>query len=819
MMQYLILLMGFWLARAVPETYDDPVVRPQADEQDLAGVLNAKIEVPGLPSGGSTPTPAPTPAGTTLSPTSVSGGGSDDLVVISSFDSHLAVVVPGLIVFVVCHIWVAFTREKWVQFYQRRVSRTGDESHVEAPGGLNYFSALRFVIMASDEDLIKHAGFDAYIFIQAQEILVEICGVLGIVGVIILFPIYDRGGNSQPDGYERLSIGNLVNGSNELWAPAAFVWMATMLAIRILQRNMVDIEILAKAYKLNAFGREYTVLVQNIPDEFRFENGVRSYFQGVFTADSVFSVRIVRKVDKLRGLLADLRFHYKALLTARLHKKKKKTKPMKWVVGSGPLELIARVVAGKEADDIKEFASDNISDLNDGGPSQPDPSFLADIESHRKTLASLNFPEGRHHRRIHEEQNELEQDETDLAEDTINSTPCCWRTTAVRVDAIRYHDLVCKYLRRKITDERGNNHEAAAASFVTFNRLTTAAMAAQTVQLDKEGMDISIAPEGRDILWTNLEKLAPETREARESSTYCSSFWLKVTWAIPIAFVAAISSIESLQRYLPGISTILSANPTLGALITGLLPVIAVSILNGLLPDIYAQLGIYRGIWTKSTLALYVLQNYHYHIVLHSFIVLTIAGSVFQSIQSILTNPFALFSLLGQSIPAFATFFLNFVTLAAFSTVAQRLTQFAPLAIGIITESLVNSENDKDSAFDPGPVDYRRDWGTDLLIWTICVSYAAIQPMVMVMGMFYYAHNYVVSAYRIIYMHRPEFETAGLFVVTVYQRICAGLILSQITIIGVLSAKFAFLQVRLHPNLNTNPNSNPNPSFNPNPMP
>jgi len=125
------------------------------------------------------------------------------------------------------------------------------------------------------------------------------------------------------------------------------------------------------------------------------------------------------------------------------------------------------------------------------------------------------------------------------------------------------------------------------------------------------------------------------------------------------------------------------------------------------------------------------------------------------------------------------------------------MASFTDFGLGVFYASLAETEEDKDAAFDPGPMNYKSDWAADLLIWTLCYCYAGIQPMVMLMGMVYFAHNYVVNVHRLIFMMGIEFETAGSFLTGVYARTCGAMILGQVTIIGVLLSKLAFLQALL----------------------
>jgi len=827
---------------------------PQTEGQSFASSISGKFSPSSSPctcpaNSNSSFSASVTPSPTTVSAsnTSSTDGGSDDdqAVKVNSYSAHVAVLIPAIITAAVAHVAFFFLRDKFPQFYQRRTTKTSSPAEIEAPADLTYFKAWALVLKASDVDIIKFVGLDGYIYLRFQQICLEVMTVLGLIGTVILFPIFKNGGGDQEEGYERYSLANVERASSKLWAPAMFLWFASIGTLLLLEKSMDTIAAFAKAYKLNAFGREYTVLVREIPEDFRFESAIRSHFQGIFRAEKVFAVNMVERVETLRELYCTYREQFKAELVAARKQalSKKDTPPTKTVVSLLGFNKENASLAMKIAQGTFEYEMNETEETECKSPTQMNQRrFQKHMEANG--LLSVEMAREKYERRLKEAE-EGQGTPTDDKRDSgygydTNRTnnaaskkgrmagpthkvpdfkgrgkPLAYEygesdndekrkrnfqkkdpsvQSFVTVNARAYQRALRLRTKRKIMMEQCAPHEKSPAAFVTFTDLVTAATAAQTTQIEENGFTTTMAPESRDIYWPNLENVTPETADSRTLSIACMSFWLKVFWTIPVALVAALASIESIQKVFPFLKPVLEYDPALSALIAGLLPVIAISVLNSLLPSIYAAFGTYSGLFSKSDITLYTVQNLHYHLVLHSFIVLTISTSIFDSLTEILSSPLDLFPLLGRSIPTAASFFINFVTLNALGNIAMKLAAFAPLVIGWLKAKIASTEKDKDEAYEPGPVDYRVDWAMDLLIWTICISYAAIQPMVLLMGVIYFAHNYVVVAYRIVYMNKVEYETSGKFLATVYQRICAGLILSQITMIGALLSLEGFFQ-------------------------
>ncbi|GAB5371557.1 hypothetical protein AAMO2058_001590200 [Amorphochlora amoebiformis] len=712
----------------------------------------------------------------------------DNESTINSFDIHVTVLVPSLVVLAVYHIIFFIARWRFPEFYEKRTEFISSGQERKAPKGLGYLSAWRSVILASDEDLIEYAGFDGFLYIQMQETLLEIVFACGLIGVTVLFPIYRNGTNDQPNGYERYSIGNLEDGVDELWAPVAFIWFASAVTLYGLERNMKDISKLAKQYKLRAYGSEYTVLVENIPYEFRFEGALRRYFQW-FYPDKVFAVDMVTKRAKLRTHTAKYIGYHEAELDARARAKKKPKKPPP-TIRVFPSKEFAET-EGFEAT-IRESRKKTIARErgrqiqlrkrrdSQGKIMRKAGNRLSDSKEARGSIGDL------------ERQPHIDRVKTQGESKSCCLSMCCSFQTYI-VDKAEYNALMKRKELIKVISERSRDPDVAHYGFVTFTSLASAASAAQSKHLEK-GFKVGMASEPRDYVWTQLEEISQETIQARRAGTRCTSAAVLLLWTFPVGFVQVIAQVDALVELLPFLKPIFEFNTLLTNLVSGLLPVVALSILLSLVPAIYGNLALRAGKLTRSSVALAVFEKYSIHAIVHGFIITTISGSLLQAVADIGQNPLSIFSLLGKSIPIQARFFIGFVTLRALTGVVGRLLQLGGLVFGIFKAQIAQTEKEKKGAFDPGPVDFQRDWSDDILVWTICIAYATIQPMVCIMGIVYFMHNYAVSAYRIIFMHKIDYETSGMFCIGVVNRVLVGLLISQITIIGVLSAGEGFIK-------------------------
>lgn len=87
------------------------------------------------------------------------------------------------------------------------------------------------------------------------------------------------------------------------------------------------------------------------------------------------------------------------------------------------------------------------------------------------------------------------------------------------------------------------------------------------------------------VVWGNL-RIKWWERIIRHSATIAFICAMIIFWAIPTAFVGAISNITSLIKILPFLSFINNCPSVIKGLITGLLPTVLMSILIALVPII-----------------------------------------------------------------------------------------------------------------------------------------------------------------------------------------------------------------------------------------
>ena len=131
---------------------------------------------------------------------------------------------------------------------------------------------------------------------------------------------------------------------------------------------------------------------------------------------------------------------------------------------------------------------------------------------------------------------------------------------------------------------------STGTGFVTFTKRKTQTIACQLHLLSDVHSDLTMtaAPEPTDIIWENIGVHTADTEHAKAVTRALFTSGA-LFWAAVLAFIAAISNLENLQKYLPFIR---SLDEVTYSLLAGILPVVVMAIFIDLLPTIFATAAI-----------------------------------------------------------------------------------------------------------------------------------------------------------------------------------------------------------------------------------
>lgn len=125
----------------------------------------------------------------------------------------------------------------------------------------------------------------------------------------------------------------------------------------------------------------------------------------------------------------------------------------------------------------------------------------------------------------------------------------------------------------------------SSTGFITFLSRSTQVLSYQVKVLSDiySNIEISQAPTHDDIIWENLTVTKEQQQHGANITNAIFSLGM-LFWGTVLAFIAAVSNLSNLEKYLPFIKNL---NPVLYSLLAGILPVIVMNLFLSLLPAIF----------------------------------------------------------------------------------------------------------------------------------------------------------------------------------------------------------------------------------------
>jgi len=225
------------------------------------------------------------------------------------------------------------------------------------------------------------------------------------------------------------------------------------------------------------------------------------------------------------------------------------------------------------------------------------------------------------------------------------------------------------------------------AVFVEFYTQSDAQSAVQSLThhdpLQMSPRYIGVSPE--EVIWKSL-RVPWWQKIVRRYIVLAFLTAMIIFWAIPVAFVASISQVDTLRAKWSWLSFLDKVPEVVMGFITGLLPAVALSILMSLVPVVIRLCARFAGEPTDSQVELFTQAVYFAFQVVQVFLVTTISGSVFSVLGTFAKEgPGKVFETLSAAIPKSSNFYISFFIVQGITIASSVLTQVAGYVIFRLT--------------------------------------------------------------------------------------------------------------------------------------
>lgn len=155
-------------------------------------------------------------------------------------------------------------------------------------------------------------------------------------------------------------------------------------------------------------------------------------------------------------------------------------------------------------------------------------------------------------------------------------------------------------------------------------------------------------------------------------------------------------------------------------------------------------------------------------------------------LEDLAKRPFTVVDLLGEAIPLQANFFISFVMTNALFKAAGRLLKWIPLCIThckLACCAKSKRVRDQIRKVPPG-FGWSSAIANHTFIFLIVMTYCTITPIIIPIGLLYFAVMYFIDKHLLLYFGQPKVDFVGLMFPVAFNQLCFCLCLYNLVMFG-----------------------------------
>ncbi|KAF4856051.1 hypotheticall protein [Colletotrichum siamense] len=597
-----------------------------------------------------------------------------------------------------------------------------DEKHAPPPIGKKIWSWIPPLWNTGEAELVHHVGMDATVFLRFVRMCIFIFASISVFCIAILIPVYlnnaDKQALANRDWIEVITP-LAVWGESAYWAQVAVAYLITFTVMGFLWWNYRKVMLLR-----------------------------RNYFQSEEYQNSLHA-RTLMMYDIPKDRCSD--------------------------------EGIARIVDEVVPDSsfARTAIARNVKDL---------PNL---IEQHDHTVRKLESVLAKYLKKPDQLPAGRPMCKPSKKDPSFSTYP-----KGQKVDAIEYLTQRIKELETEIKEVRASVDKRSTMpyGFASYSDIAEAHnIAYATRKKHPRGTKISLAPRPNDVIWDNLPLSAANRRWRR----FINNVWiavLTVVWIVPNAMIAIfLINFQNLGSVWPAFKTELATNPTFWAIVQGIASPAIMSLVYLVLPMIFRQLSMKAGDQTKTGRERHVLAKLYAFFVFNNLIVFSLFGTIWQLVAAVVKETSdnqdawkaiidqdiaaAVFAALCQVSPYWVTWLLQRQLGAAID-----LAQLWKLVYSFFVRKFSSpTPRELIELTAPPTFEYASYYNYFLYYATIALAFSGIQPLVLPAATLYYAIDYWLKKYLLLYTFVTKTESGGMFWRVLFNRFLFAVFVSHCT--------------------------------------
>ncbi len=607
----------------------------------------------------------------------------------------------------------------------------GDEQHAPPRIGKGFTAWVAPVATTNESQMVDKVGLDATVFLRFTRMCRDIFLVLGVIGVCILIPANVVGSDKEilkeiPDRYFALMTPQYVYGekSKTLWSHVVSSYLIDLVIAFFLWRNYIAVTRLRRQY-FESPGYQMSLSSRTLM--------FTDIPPALRTDEGI--LRLADQVEQTAGL--------------------------------------ARATIGRNVKELPEL-----------------------IEEHEITVKKLesvlakylkkpdNLPSKRPNLRPSKKYQKNNGGQKVDAIDYLT-------------ERIRELEVDINHVRESI--DKRNPMPFGFASYERIEEAHTVARAARNKH--PQGATIRLAPQPKDLIWKNL----PLSKNSRRWKRFMNNFWiavLTVIWIAPNALIAIfLSNLSNLALVWAQFQKNFNGHHLGWSIVQGIASPALTSLVYLLLPIVFRRLSIRAGDFTKFSRERHVLTKLYAFFIFNNLIIFSLFAALWQYIAAVI-------NLTGKNHDDFLTavkqgaFFVKMmVGLCSVSPfwLTWQLQRNLGAAIDIAQVWNLIYQWFMRTFMNPTPrqaiewtaptaFDYADYYNYFLFYATVALCFATLQPLILPVTAFYFATDYWLKKYLLLYVFITKAESGGQYWPILYNRMIFATIASNFVIALVLMA-------------------------------